>query len=84
MGWPMPNLVEIHSVVWAPNPNRQTGLFYIHVEIVYYYLLTFIHLLFLTTIASSDIPLNRDRDSPFCNISLLHCNGKIIVTARKY
>ena len=24
MGWPMPNLVEIHPVLWAPNPNKQT------------------------------------------------------------
>ena len=23
-GRPMPNLVEIHPVVWAPNPNKQT------------------------------------------------------------
>ncbi len=22
--WPMPNLIEIHPVVWAPNPNKQT------------------------------------------------------------
>ncbi len=24
MGWPMPNLAEIHPVVWAPYPNKQT------------------------------------------------------------
>ncbi len=24
IGWPMPNLVEIHLVLWAPNPNKQT------------------------------------------------------------
>ncbi len=23
--WPMPNLVEIHKVVWPPNPNKQTN-----------------------------------------------------------
>ena len=34
MGWPMPNLAEIHPVVWASNPNKQTnrqaGLFCIY------------------------------------------------------
>ena len=35
MGWSMPNLGKIHPVVWAPNPNKQTGR---HASLIYIYI----------------------------------------------